>query len=268
MEKSHSSQPSQVSPTNWILIRGMSRASDHWGSYPKQFEHEVEGAHVYSLDVPGTGKLLDKKSPTNIAEMTDFLRQSYRSQVPVESLALPTFLMGMSMGGMIVLDWLDRYPDDLAGAITINTSAGKINPVYRRLNPTALFAFLRIGATRDPRQREKLILNLTAQNPERRNNALDAWSDLAVKAPITLENSARQLLASAQFRLPRTPPRKPLLLLNAAYDRIAHPCCSRKIAERWRATLKTHPRAGHDLPIDDPQWIIEAVQEWRKNQNL
>jgi len=268
MEKQPKSPSSFPQATSWIFIRGMVRAAAHWGDYPQQFEQSVPGAIVSCLEIPGNGKLIDKNSPLTVGAMTDALRQMYRTRTPDDILGLPTFIVGMSLGGMIVLDYLSRYPDDLCGAVTINTSAGNVNPVYRRLNPFALLSFARIGMTRNPRQRERKILELTAQSEPRRAAALDNWSELAVSAPVNLTNSLRQLVAAARFRLPENLPRKPLLMLNSAADRIAHPSCSRRIAERWHADLKTNPYAGHDLPIDDPEWITEAIQEWRRSRKL
>jgi pimeloyl-ACP methyl ester carboxylesterase len=26
--------------------------------------------------------------------------------------------------------------------------------------------------------------------------------------------------------------------------------------------MKLHPDAGHDLPLDDPEWIIQQIRNW------
>jgi len=26
--------------------------------------------------------------------------------------------------------------------------------------------------------------------------------------------------------------------------------------------LREHPDAGHDLPLDDPQWVITQITQW------
>jgi len=36
---------------------------------------------------------------------------------------------------------------------------------------------------------------------------------------------------------------------------------SRRIAERWKVPLIEHPQAGHDLSLDDPQWIVDLLME-------
>ena len=38
--------------------------------------------------------------------------------------------------------------------------------------------------------------------------------------------------------------------------------CSQSIAGVWGCPLRWHPTAGHDLPLDDPQWVIDQIQQW------
>jgi hypothetical protein len=38
--------------------------------------------------------------------------------------------------------------------------------------------------------------------------------------------------------------------------------CSHAIARGWHCALALHPHAGHDLPLDAPQWVLEQVQQW------
>jgi hypothetical protein len=40
------------------------------------------------------------------------------------------------------------------------------------------------------------------------------------------------------------------------------PGCTEAIARAWSLETQTHPWAGHDLPLDDPPWVIGAVGEW------
>ncbi|MGB1477517.1 MAG: alpha/beta fold hydrolase, partial [Marinobacter salsuginis] len=52
------------------------------------------------------------------------------------------------------------------------------------------------------------------------------------------------------------------LLLASRGDRIVHWRCSAALEERWQWTMKLHPDAGHDLPLDDPEWIIQQLRNW------
>ena len=72
----------------------------------------------------------------------------------------------------------------------------------------------------------------------------------------------RQLLAAMRHR---PPPRRPpvrMLLLASAQDALVSPRCSQRIAADWYLPLAMHPDAGHDLPLDDPQWLLRRISEW------
>ncbi|MGZ5183361.1 MAG: alpha/beta fold hydrolase, partial [Ramlibacter sp.] len=75
-------------------------------------------------------------------------------------------------------------------------------------------------------------------------------------------NALRQLWAAARYRAPDRPPAVPLLLLASAGDRLVHPSCSARLADRWEVPLRLHPWAGHDLPLDDPAWVLDHVLSW------
>jgi len=53
-----------------------------------------------------------------------------------------------------------------------------------------------------------------------------------------------------------------LLILCRQLDKWVHVECSRTVAARWNCSLAAHPRAGNDLPLDDPDWVIGQVRQW------
>jgi len=69
------------------------------------------------------------------------------------------------------------------------------------------------------------------------------------------------LPAAARYRAPPPPPPVPTLLLASTHDRLVRCACSRALARAWRCALVEHPHAGHDLPLDDPQWVVQQVLE-------
>jgi predicted alpha/beta hydrolase family esterase len=74
-------------------------------------------------------------------------------------------------------------------------------------------------------------------------------------------NTLRQLLAAARYRCD-DPPAVRTLLLASTRDALVDWRCSHAIAQAWDCPLREHPRAGHDLPLDDPGWVIDQVAEW------
>lgn len=76
-------------------------------------------------------------------------------------------------------------------------------------------------------------------------------------------NLLRQLAAAARFRPDPRPPAVPTLLLAATHDRLVSVECSRAMARAWNVPLREHDDAGHDLPLDDPAWIVGQIAAWR-----
>jgi hypothetical protein len=50
-------------------------------------------------------------------------------------------------------------------------------------------------------------------------------------------------------------------VLAGAGDRLVDPTCSRRLAAAWACPLAVHPWAGHDLPLDDAQWVLDQVAQ-------
>mgnify|MGYP006213324299 FL=1 len=80
--------------------------------------------------------------------------------------------------------------------------------------------------------------------------------------PVSGRNALRQLLAAARYRAPATAPQPPLLLLASRHDQLVASRCSQALAAAWNLPLVMHPFAGHDLPLDDPAWVVEQVRQW------
>jgi hypothetical protein len=57
-------------------------------------------------------------------------------------------------------------------------------------------------------------------------------------------------------------PHDRVLLLRSLQDRLVNPVCSERMAEQWDWPVRTHPEAGHDLPLDDADWVIKQIQDW------
>jgi pimeloyl-ACP methyl ester carboxylesterase len=174
----------------------------------------------------------------------------------------PSWLLGMSLGGMIAQEWLRAFPQQVAGAVLVNTSAGGLAPPWRRVRPAAVWQIAAAMATTDPLARERRIHALTSNHPERADEVVPAWAALAQRHPVRRASVLRQLLAATRFRPAIAPPSSPTLVLTSQRDRLVHPDCSRALAARLHATLHEHSTAGHDLPLDDPDWVVDRIRGW------
>ena len=58
----------------WILLRGLTRDSHHWGDFPRLFSERLHGARVLTLDLPGNGVLNTRPSPLRVEAVVAYCR--------------------------------------------------------------------------------------------------------------------------------------------------------------------------------------------------
>ena len=242
----------------WLLIRGLSRDAQHWGSFPQTFAEEL-GVEVQTIDPPGFGTQITRTSPSTIAEITNDIRD--RANIQGDDWSI----LGISLGGMVTLDWVARYPNEFQRAVVINTSASNVARLYERAQPAFLRAIATAVIRRDigkPERFERVVLGLSSNRPADELEEMGKqWAKWQHEATPSGASVLGQLRAATRFKLP-TNITTPLLVLTATNDRLVSHRCSDEIARKLRAPIRTHPAAGHDLPNDDPTWIVDQVRDW------
>ncbi|MGZ5054059.1 MAG: alpha/beta fold hydrolase [Methylobacter sp.] len=278
---------------NWILLRGLARESGHWGDFIPVLQSAFPEARITLLDLPGTGCFFQEKSPSSIKAIADSVRRHAFDQGLLQQ---PATILALSLGAMVAWEWMRRYPEDICGAVLMNTSFADVNPFYQRLRWQSYRDFIALAMTRNLHKRESGILQLTSN---RRNISMDgvyatdqsgtgvaidrdgvyaasqsgtgaahrkqithAWERIQTERPISLKNSLRQMLAAARYRPDDTKPRQPILLLNGLGDRLVAPSCSESIHKKWQLELRRHLWAGHDLTLDDGAWVVLQLKDW------
>lgn len=248
-----------MSQAPWILLRGLMRGSRHWGDFPQAFRKALPEAPVILLDLPGNGPRFQERSPESIEAMVAW----YRDELRRLGIVPPYRLFAMSLGAMVAIHWADAQPQELEACVLANTSLRGYSPFYRRMRPTAWPLLLRMAlGNPGPRVCEQAILRLTSQHRHHSHRVLDDWTAWRVAEPVSRANALRQLGAALRFQPPQRRPAVPLLLLNGAGDALVDSDCSRALAYAWDAPIAVHPTAGHDLPLDDPDWVLSQLQRW------
>jgi pimeloyl-ACP methyl ester carboxylesterase len=262
----------QRTPRVWIFLRGWSREAGHWGAFPQVFARAL-GDVVQCVDLPGTGSKWMESSPTTVAGQVQALRSSLEVirlyQHPEQRL----HLFAISFGSMVATHWAQHYPQEVAASVLLNPSFKGLSPWFSRLRPRALPGLVRAALTADLLQSETQILKQVSQAP----GAIQAetareWAGIRKARPISTLNSLRQLLAALRAGAPRAaslgeaaaaPSLPPTLILGSGGDRLVDSKrCSGDAARALGASLRMHPTAGHDLPLDEPEWVIAQVQDW------
>ena len=243
----------------WVLLRGLTRESGHWGAFPDMLRARLPGARVLAIDLPGNGRLNQERSPASI----EATMQACRQQMTASGHAPPFHLLAMSLGAMVAVEWACRHPEELAGCVLINTSLRPFSRWYQRLRPANYAALLGVMAgARSSRQREQTVLRLTSRHKAADARVVDEWTALRDARPVSGVNALRQLLAAARYQAPVDAPPVPLLVLASRRDALVNAECSRQLARQWNAAILEHPTAGHDLPLDDGPWVVEHVARW------
>lgn len=262
---------------SWLLLRGLARSAQHWGEFPKRLGTIFPGSAVHCIDLPGNGEQYLKTTPTTVQGITDLIKADYenllKNKIQNVSATRKTYLVSLSLGGMVAIDWISRSSHVFSGCVLINTSIGGVNPIYQRFQISKIPTFIKILLEKDISTREALILKLTSSNHKKRQEVLSKWIELASNYPIKYENVIRQLVAAARFKIPKQAPKMPgssplpILILSGKEDHLVNPDCSRKLHNHWASTYYEHPSAGHDLPLDDPDWTIQQIFNWRLSLN-
>ncbi|MCV2353927.1 alpha/beta hydrolase [Paucibacter sp. B2R-40] len=253
----------------WVLLRGLAREVGHWGAFPAVLQQEIQrqqpAARLLMLDLPGNGALHRESSPTQVATMVE----SCRAQLQQHGVTGPVHVLAMSLGAMVASDWAARYPQELSAGVLINTSLQPFSPFYHRLRPLNYLAFLLLSlSSMGHRRREAKVLAMTSNLHGKPDQILDHWVELQRLHPVGVRNSLRQLLAASRYRASQFRPAVPMLLLCSSADRLVDWRCSQAISRAWGAPLRMHVRAGHDLPLDDPLWVAQAVGEWLRVRRM
>ncbi len=249
--------------STWILLRGLTRDSRHWGDFPAALGGALPDADVVALDLPGNGRLNGMASPSRVGEMTDYCR----AELLARGIRPPYHLLAMSLGAMVAVDWAAKYPAEVNAGVLINTSVRPFSPFFHRLRPenypALLGLALRGGHAPDWEAR---ILRLTSNCVDDPAAILETWIRYRREHPVSRRNVLRQLLAAARYRAPADRPSPRLLILGSAGDALVNPRCSRRLALRWRTAYAEHPAAGHDIPLDDRDWVIREVLLWLQTE--
>jgi pimeloyl-[acyl-carrier protein] methyl ester esterase len=244
----------KIIPKKWVLIRGLIRSKYHWGSFAEKLKKELNSEEVECVELAGNGYLSDQLTPDNINQallelqmQVKFDRDSYG-------------IIGISLGGMLAAQWAQMNPKEVSHLVLINSSS-KLSPFYKRLNPAQYGGIIKNLALHNSADIEKFILNATSNKKENWLPILKDYTEFQQKHPVSLNNFIQQLKLAAQVDFSVIPKSHNLILTSKA-DRLVHHECSQKIAEAWHCTIKYHETAGHDLPLDDANWVIQSIKDF------
>lgn len=245
-------------PIRWLLLRGLGREKRHWLEFLKLFGEEHD--QVVALDLPGFGDQNEKSSPISVFGITNEIRKRFQSVRGDAQWGI----LGVSMGGMVALDWAARWPMDFRCGVVINSSSKDSGDLWERLSAFGMYkTFQILMSNPDLLKREKLVIEMISNLRKDDAEALKEFVRIAKDRPSSFANLSRQLIAANRFLSPEKVP-IPLLFLASLKDHMVNVRCSKQLADNYKARIKFHSSAGHDLTFDDPQWATDRIVEFER----
>jgi pimeloyl-ACP methyl ester carboxylesterase len=244
----------------WILLRGLSREAAHWGAFLPALQAAMPDATLLPLDLPGAGVRRHDRWPSTIREAMEMVRGEARAKAPPGA---PMFLLGVSLGGMVVMEWASRHPSEVAGVVVGASSASDVAPFWKRMRPAAIAALGRSAITRDRERREARIVHTVSNRRDLWDETVRSWVEIDRERPVSRVTVGAQVASASRWRAPRQLD-VPLLFLVGERDRLVHPDCTRLLARRYAAPLVEHPDAGHDLTTDAKEWVVRETVRFRR----
>lgn len=239
---------------SWIFIRGLSRGQGHWADFLSIFAERFPNDEVECLDLPGNGSRFREASLLSTTEIARDLRA--RSRFIADGKKV--YLMGHSLGGMVAVEWMKLYPEDIIHLVLVNTSAKNLGSPLARFNFRHLPRLPRLMTAADAFTHERITLSIIANNADRVKELLPKMASYTAAHPVRWSNTLRQLFAASRSVFPDQPT-VPTTLIVGGKDRLVSCENSLNLGRRWKIDCRVHPWAGHDLAVDDPQWLVEQL---------
>jgi alpha-beta hydrolase superfamily lysophospholipase len=233
---------------------------DHSGLYPTLVQFfTARGVAVYAYDVRGNGRSPGQRA--YVERWDQYLDDLARfiELVRKEEPDTPVFLLGNSLGGLIVLDYALRQCDGIRGVIAASP------PLGRLAVPAPLMALGRVLSRVWPRFSIRTGMDLSglARDPAVTATVL---ADPLFHRVGTARLSTEVTAAIARVRAGAPRFSLPLLVLHGSADRIVPPDGSRDFIARVRfhdRELREYAGAYHVLFADlDHERVLADVERW------
>ena len=243
---------------NLLLIRGLSRETRHWGSFSSELESSIKNIKVFCLEMPGAGTKMMLKAPLTIRGHVENLRKEFLLLKSKNK--DPWYCLGISMGAIVTLEWGRLYPNDFNHLFLVNTSVGNLSPFWHRMRKGAMVRVFKIFALRNFKRKEELILDLTSYNHKSKINIINSWVEFREEYPINRLNILRQIFAASIYKI-KDRPNVSSSIYSGVDDELCSMKCGVALGKYLGSKVNLCNKAGHDLPLDNPAWLIKKINE-------
>ena len=249
--------PSSPARATLINLHGL---GDHSGLYPSIAAHfPARGFAVYAYDMRGNGRSPGQRA---YLESWDDYRgdlHAFVAKVREWEPGLPVFVLGHSLGALVVLDYALHFPTGLSGVIAAAPPLGKVGV------PRLLMALGRVMSRIWPRFSLEVAMDLSglARDP--------SVIQTVLADPLFHRRGTARLSTEVTAAISRVQARAgdlavPLLIVHGSADRMVPPDGSREFFQKVRYPIREfreYPGAYHGLFADwDQEHVLADVEHW------
>lgn len=246
---------------NILLLRGLTREKAHWYDFPEKLQAGNDEYRIFHLELPGAGKYSNVEFPLKTKPLVNFLN----SQVEKfkKDYAGSWHIVTISLGGMVALRYLEAFPNAIDSTVIINSSARDLSPIHHRMQLKIWKDILSVPFKRNANDAEKLILSFVTNllNEDKIQEVSSCFARVKNENPMSLKNMIKQLVWAAKNSSPKKLHAN-LFFIASKADRMVDFNCSKKLADKYNASLELHSSAGHDIPLDDGPWLVSKIKNF------
>ncbi|MEM9136437.1 MAG: lysophospholipase [Cyanobacteria bacterium P01_F01_bin.42] len=214
---------------------------------------------VYTVDLRGHGRSDGRRGYINrwqeyLQDLNQIFQEGRRDYERV-----PLFLWGHSLGGLIALDYVLKYPESLAGLMLSAPAVGQteVSPILFTLGRLLSWIWphfsLNLGFDPDACSRIPEVTKRYNRDPIRHTRGTARLSTEFQKAQARVMNAVSTIVT-------------PTLLLHGGGDRITNPKDSLKLYKAMTTSncrLIEYPEAYHELHLDLNQaQVMDDMSQW------
>lgn len=252
----------------WLPAEGRPRAvlvslhglGDHSGLYPNLANHfPAKGLAIYAYDMRGNGRSPGQRAYVRRWDEYREDLHAFLGRVRAWQRGLPVFLLGNSLGGLVVLDYALHHPDGLAGVIAAAAPLGQVGvppllmALGRVLSRVMPRFSLNVGMDLSGLARDPAVVEAVLADPLFHRRGTARLSTELTAAITRVQNGAENLSV-------------PLLVLHGSADRMVPPDGARTFFARVRhpdREFREYPGAYHGLFADvDFEKVLGDLEGW------
>jgi alpha-beta hydrolase superfamily lysophospholipase len=252
----------------WLPAEGRSRAvlvnlhglGDHSGLYPTLASHfPSRGIAVYAFDMRGNGRSSGQRAYLGGWHEYRGDLQAFLARVREWEPDRPVFVLGNSLGGLVVLEYALHYPAGVDGVIAAAPPLGEVGV------PPLLMALGRVMSRIWPRFSLEVGMDLSglARDPKVVETIL---TDTLFHRRGTARLSTEVTAAITRVQAGAPSFSVPLLILHGSADRMVPPDGSRRFFSRVRypdREFREYPEAYHCLFADlNHTKVLQDLEQW------